>query len=265
MWMFLPALMVGLASCGEGGIGGGGGGSVELKTQLDSVSYGLGMNMGKGTRPDSIHLNLDAFARGYRDGHDSLKLALTDSQAQGVMQRFQEEMGKKMEAKAKAEGEANEKAGAAYLAENKKKPGVIELPSGVQYEILTPGTEKKPAATDQVQVLYKGTLTNGTVFDSATDKANPVTFAVNGVIPGWTEALQLMGEGAKWRIVIPAKLAYGANPQPGGKIKPNATLIFEVELLKVLPPQADAGGPGGPGGAGGAGGPGGPGGNPQGK
>ncbi len=260
MWMFLPALMIGLASCGEGGIGGGGG-TVELKTQLDSVSYGLGMNMGKGTRPDSIHLNMDAFVRGYRDGHDSLKLSLSDSQAQGVMQRFQEEMGKKMEAKAKVEGEASEKAGSAYLAENKKKPGVIELPSGVQYEILTPGTGKKPTATDQVEVLYKGTLIDGTVFDSAMDKSKPVTFPVNGVIPGWTEALQLMQEGAKWRIVIPAKLAYGANPQPGGKIKPNSTLVFEVELLKVLPPQA-AGGAGGPGGPGGAGG---PGGNPQGK
>jgi FKBP-type peptidyl-prolyl cis-trans isomerase FklB len=137
---------------------------------------------------------------------------------------------------AKMAGEKNQKEGEAFLAENKKKEGVITLPSGLQYKVIKAGSGNKPKATDTVTVHYQGTLVNGTEFDSSYRRGQPVSFPVNGVIPGWTEALQLMEAGAKWQIVIPSNLAYG-DRGAGPQIGPNATLIFEIELISIQEPK----------------------------
>ena len=161
------------------------------------------------------------------------KTLLTDDQIKAVMTDLQSQVRQKQEAKRQAMAEANKKDGAAFLAANATKPGVVTLPSGLQYKVLTPGTGPKPAATDSVICNYRGTLLDNTEFDSSYKRGQPATFPVTGVIKGWTEALQLMPVGSKWQLFIPADLAYGERAQgPGG---PNATLIFEVELLSIQP------------------------------
>ena len=145
---------------------------------------------------------------------------------------YQKELETQYEAKAKAEGEKNLKAGEAFLAENGKKEGVVTLPSGLQYKVIAAGAGKKPTAKDTVSVHYRGTLIDGKEFDSSIGRGEPATFPVSGVIPGWTEALQLMQEGAKWQVFVPAKLAYGERGA-GPMIGPNSTLIFDVELIKI--------------------------------
>ncbi len=242
-WLLLPLATLVIAACQDGGAGGAGKSSDTTKakldsiSQLDSVSYVIGQNLGDRARGDSVKLNPDMLVRGFNDAYAN-KGALTDSQMNAVMASFQTTLQKEQAERANKAGAANEEKGKKFLEENKKKEGVIELPSGLQYKILTPGTGKSPGETDQVQVLYKGRLMDGTVFDSATDRSAPATFYVAGVIPGWTEALKMMQEGAKWEVYIPGKLAYGIAPPPGGKIEPNSLLIFEVELVKVLPPTA---------------------------
>jgi len=229
-----------LSACQDGGAGGASDSKtarLDSVSQLDSVSYSIGVNLGNRARTDSVALNADMVMKGMKDGIAD-KGMLNDSQMNVVMASFQATLQKKQEEKMQKEGGANEQAGTKFLAENKAKPGVVELPSGLQYKVLTPGTGATPTASDQVQVLYKGRLLDGTVFDSSLDRSNPISFYVNGVIPGWTEALQKMQEGAKWEVYIPGKLAYGLQPPPGGKIGPNSLLIFEVELVKVLPPAA---------------------------
>jgi FKBP-type peptidyl-prolyl cis-trans isomerase FklB len=148
------------------------------------------------------------------------------------MNTFKEEMTKKQEEAMKKAAEKNKKDGAAFLAENKKKEGVVTLPSGLQYKIITQGTGNTPKATDTVTVNYRGSLVDGTEFDSSYKRGQPATFPVNGVIKGWTEALQLMKEGAKWQLFIPSDLAYGEKGA-GNVIGPNATLIFDVELISA--------------------------------
>ena len=248
-WLLLPAMILILSACDTkqpaGDVKDQKKSTLDSISQLDSVSYSIGLNLGNRARTDSVKLNPEMITRGISDGLAD-KGALSDSQMNVVMMSFQATLQKKQEEKLKRDGETNEAAGKKFLAENKSKSGVVELPSGLQYKIVTPGTGKMPTATDQVQVLYKGRLLDGTVFDSSLDRSNPVSFSVNGVIPGWTEALQKMGEGAKWEIYIPGNLAYGLQPPPGGKIGANALLIFEVELLTVLPPApADEGSGGG--------------------
>ena len=163
------------------------------------------------------------------------KPLLTDEEARAAMVALQADLRKKGEEKMLVQGEANKKEGDAFLAENKTKEGVVALPSGLQYKILKEGAGPKPAATDTVVCNYKGTLLDNTEFDSSYKRGQPATFPVSGVIKGWTEALQLMPVGSKWELFIPADLAYGARGGPGGGIGPNATLVFEVELMSIQP------------------------------
>jgi FKBP-type peptidyl-prolyl cis-trans isomerase len=203
----------------------------ELKTQKEKLSYALGMNMGGGLKTNSIDVDADVLAQGLRDALAGKSTLLTDQEARETIMTVQREIQAKMQEKLKVEGEKNKKAGDAFLAANKKKEGVKTLPSGLQYKILADGKGATPKATDTVTVHYKGTLIDGAEFDSSYKRNEPASFPVNGVIKGWTEALQLMKEGSKWQLFIPANLAYGEQGRPG--IPPNSVLIFEVELIKV--------------------------------
>lgn len=208
----------------------------DMKTLKEKVSYGIGLSIGKDFQRQNIDVDLDILKRGIQDGLTGAKPLLTDQQLKETMQSFQKEMKAKHQQRAKVEGEKNKKEGEAFLKANAKKEGVKTLPSGLQYKILKKGTGSTPKPTDTVTVNYRGTLLDGTVFDSTYKRGKPATFRVNGVIPGWTEALQHMKEGAKWRLFIPSNLAYGERGA-GPVIGPNAVLIFDVELLKVTSPE----------------------------
>jgi FKBP-type peptidyl-prolyl cis-trans isomerase len=205
-----------------------------LKTQKDKTSYAMGMNIGTGLRKQSVDIDPAIVARGLRDAFSNAKTLLTEDEARAVLTQLQGELRKKQQDMAQQLGEANKKAGMEFLEANKTKDGVVTLPSGLQYKILQEGTGPKPAPTDTVVCNYRGTLLNNTEFDSSYKRGQPATFPVNGVIKGWTEALQLMPVGSKWQLFIPAELAYGERG-PGGQIGPNSTLIFEVELLSIQP------------------------------
>ncbi len=202
--------------------------TLTLKTQKEKLSYIIGMDMGKNLKNQSVDIDPNILAKGIKDGLSGGKNLLTDQEIRETMAAFQKEMV----AKQQALGEKNKKEGEAFLAENKKKKGVTTLPSGLQYKVVKAGTGKKPKPTDTVTVHYQGTLIDGTEFDSSYRRGQPVTFPVNGVIPGWTEALGLMQEGAKWQLFIPSNLAYGERGT-GSQIGPNAALIFEVELISI--------------------------------
>ena len=204
--------------------------------QKDKVSYSIGMEIGKNLKTQSLDVNPEFLAKGLKDSFSDGKPLMTDDEMREVLIGFQKEMMAKQQELAKQLGEKNQKEGDAFLAENKKKEGVITLPSGLQYKVIKAGSGNKPKATDNVSVHYQGTLTNGTEFDSSYRRGQPVSFPVNGVIPGWTEALQLMEVGAKWQVVIPSNLAYG-DRGAGPQIGPNSTLIFEIELLSIEEPK----------------------------
>lgn len=204
-----------------------------LTTSKQKASYAIGMNWGTGLHRQAIDVDSAALIQGMKDALAGGKTLLTEDEARAALMQLQKEMQEKQQAKAAQEGEANKKEGDAFLAANKTKEGVVTLPSGLQYKILTPGTGPKPTATDSVVCNYKGTLINGTEFDSSYKRGEPATFPVTGVIKGWTEALQLMPVGSKWQLFIPPDLAYGPRGTPGGPIGPNATLIFEVELISI--------------------------------
>jgi len=206
-------------------------------SQLEKVGYSLGYNLGRRFAQDQIELDDKSFSKGVADGASGNAGVLTDEQMAQVLQAFQQEQQAKMvakrqelEVKRQAQGEDNKKAGKAFLEENAKKDGVVTLDSGLQYKVISEASGDKPKASDTVEVHYRGRLLDGTEFDSSHKRGKPARFQVNQVIPGWTEALQLMPEGSKWELYIPADLAYGAGGTPGA-IGPNATLIFEVELL----------------------------------
>ena len=207
-----------------------------LKDQKDKVSYSIGMEIGKNMKRQSLDVNPEFLTKGVKDAFSDGKPLMTDEEMKEALMAFQKEMMAKQQELAKVAGEKNQKEGEAFLAENKKKEGVITLPSGLQYKVIKAGSGNKPKATDTVSVHYQGTLINGTEFDSSYRRGQPVSFPVNGVIPGWTEALQLMEAGAKWQIVIPSNLAYG-DRGAGPQIGPNATLIFEIELLSIQEPK----------------------------
>lgn len=204
-----------------------------LTTQKDKASYAIGLNIGRSMHKDSVDVDTAILLRGLKDGLAGNKPLLTDDEARATMVALQADLRKKQEEKMAVLGETNKKEGEAFLAENKTKDGVVTLPSGLQYKILTEGTGPKPTTTDTVVCNYKGTLLDNTEFDSSYKRGQPATFPVSGVIKGWTEALQLMPVGSKWQLFIPADLAYGARGGPGGGIGPNATLIFEVELMSI--------------------------------
>ena len=193
------------------------------------------MNMGEGMRKQSVDVDTAILYRGLQDGLAGGKTLLTDEEARTVLMALQNEVRKQQQEKFQAQGEANKKAGEAFLAANKTKEGVVVLPSGLQYKVLQEGSGPKPADTDTVVCNYKGTLIDNTEFDSSYKHGQPATFPVTGVIKGWTEALQLMSVGSKWQLFIPPELAYGARGGPGGNIGPNATLLFEVELVSIQP------------------------------
>ena len=210
-----------------------------LATQEQKVSYILGMNIGRQFKANSVPLDTTSFIDGVKTGSDGSEPKLKQEEIQATMMAFQKDMEKKQaeaEAAQKATMEAaatkNKEDGAKFLAENGKKAGVTTTASGLQYEVLKEGTGPKPKATDTVTVHYVGTLLDGKEFDSSIKRNEPATFALNAVIPGWVEALQLMPEGSKWKVYLPSELAYGPGGT-GGDIGPNATLVFEVELIKV--------------------------------
>lgn len=202
-----------------------------LTTPKERISYSIGANIGSNFKRQEIDIDVKTLAAGVADALAG-KTALTEAEMHEVMNTFQQEMQTKMQAKEKIEGAANIKKGEEFLAANAKKEGVKTTASGLQYKVLKSGSGKTPKATDTVKTHYHGTLIDGTVFDSSVERNEPATFPVNGVIPGWTEALQLMKEGDKWQLTVPAKLAYGERGA-GGKIGPNSTLIFDVELLAI--------------------------------
>jgi FKBP-type peptidyl-prolyl cis-trans isomerase FklB len=200
-----------------------------LKNQKDKISYIIGMDIGTNLKKQSIDIDSNILAKGVKDALAGTKPLLTEQEIQETMMAFQKDMMAKQE----EIGKKNKKEGEAFLAENKKKEGVKTLPSGLQYKVIKAGTGKKPKLSDTVTAHYRGTLIDGTEFDSSYKRGQPATFPVSGgMIPGWTEALQLMEEGAKWQLFIPSNLAYGERGA-GSVIGPNATLIFEVELISI--------------------------------
>src|SRR5262249_37364518 len=207
-------------------------GAAAFATPKEKASYALGMYFGTLLHRQGIaaeDVDLDVLQHGLKDAAGGGKTLLTEEEERATLQQWQGELRAQLAAK-------NKKEGAAFLAANKPKEGVVTLPSGLQYKILTAGTGPKPAATDTVACNYRGTFINGTEFDSSAKSGKPVTFPLNGVIKGWTEALQLMPTGSKWQLFIPPDLAYG---EPGrGPIPPNSTLVFEVELVSIEPPKA---------------------------
>jgi FKBP-type peptidyl-prolyl cis-trans isomerase FklB len=204
----------------------------ELKTDKEKLSYSIGMDIGGNLKRQSVEVDPDLLAKGLKDSYGGGKTVLTEDEARKAITDFQKTMTAKQAETMKKLSEKNKADGEKFLAENAKKEGVKTLPSGLQYKEIAPGTGKSPKATDTVTTHYKGTLIDGTEFDSSHKRGQPATFQVSGVIPGWTEALQSMKEGAKWQLFVPSNLAYGERGA-GREIGPNATLIFDVELISV--------------------------------
>lgn len=204
-----------------------------VKTQKQKVSYSLGADVASNFKRLGIDIDVDVLVKGLRDTFAGKKLLMTEEDVRATMSAFESELRQKQAQATKVTAEKNKKAGDAFLAENKTKDGVVTLASGLQYKILKAGGGKKPTDNDAVECHYRGTLLDGTEFDSSYRRGQPATFKVKGgVIPGWTEALELMPVGSKWQLFIPPQLAYGERGA-GRDIGPNATLIFEVELLAI--------------------------------
>ena len=207
-----------------------------LTTRKDKFSYALGMNIGTGLganlKKQSVEVDSNLVSQGLKDTMSGGKTRLTQEEAQAVLKEVQTEVQKQQQEKMKETADKNKAEGEAFLAANKSKDGVVTLPSGLQYKILTAGTGPKPTASDSVVCNYRGTLINGTEFDSSYKRGQPATFGVGQVIKGWTEALQLMPVGSKWQLFVPSSLAYGERGA-GAEIGPDSTLIFEVELLSI--------------------------------
>ena len=194
---------------------------------MDKFSYAIGLGIGQNLLSMGAQgINVEDFAQAIADVLNRNELAMSHNEAREIVNKYFMELEEKMNAENIAKGKA-------FLAENAKKEGIITLPSGLQYEVITEGNGKKPSATDRVKCHYEGTLIDGTLFDSSIKRGQPAVFGVNQVIKGWVEALQLMSEGSKWRLFIPSELGYGAQ-QAGEMIPPHSTLIFEVELIEVL-------------------------------
>jgi FKBP-type peptidyl-prolyl cis-trans isomerase len=209
-----------------------------LPTDKEQISYTIGMAMGKQLTEIKDEVNLDTVVKAMRTQMAGEKLLLTEEQAKTIFEGFGQKMQAKQIAKMMADAKNNLDNGNKFLAENGKKPGVTTTASGLQYQVLTAGTGPKPTMKDGVNVHYKGTLLDGKTFDSSYDRGQPATMPLEGVIPGWSEGLQLMRTGSKYRFWIPAKLAYGEQAPP--MIGPNQVLVFEVELLNIVKPGAPA-------------------------
>jgi FKBP-type peptidyl-prolyl cis-trans isomerase len=203
-----------------------------LDTEKDKLSYAMGMDLGNQLKSRSVDIDPALFRQGLEDALSGSKTRLTEAEAKAVIAGLQTVMLAKQAGAAKAAGEKNKAEGEAFLAANRAKEGVVTLPSGLQYKVLTAGTGTKPTLNDTVVCHYRGTLINGKEFDSSYRRKDPVSFPVKGVIKGWTEVLQLMPVGSKWQVFIPSTLAYGERGA-GADIAPNATLIFEIELVAI--------------------------------
>ncbi|WP_297092611.1 FKBP-type peptidyl-prolyl cis-trans isomerase [uncultured Draconibacterium sp.] len=227
IYLLVVGLIVAATSCQQGGPA-----NVKLETSVDSVSYAIGVLVGANNKqqlesaPGNDEMNLEAMAAAFRAASLGEEVSITEEDANAMVQKFFRDAGER-------ESQANLEKGNQFLEENKAREGVVTTESGLQYEVLTEGTGEKPGATDKVRVHYHGTLIDGTVFDSSVDRGEPAVFGVNQVISGWTEALQLMPVGSKWKVFIPSELAYGPRGA-GGDIGPNSALIFEVELLEIV-------------------------------
>ena len=227
IYLLAIGLLIAGTSCQQGGSK-----NIKLETNIDSVSYAVGILVGSNNNqqlnnaPGGDKLNVEVIASAFSSATLSEDLKITEEEANELIQRYFQEVSEK-------ESQVNLEAGNAFLQENKAREGVKTTESGLQYEIITEGTGEIPKDTDRVRVHYHGTLIDGTVFDSSVDRGEPATFGVNQVIKGWTEALQLMPVGSKWKVYIPAELAYGERAA-GNDIGPNSTLIFEVELLEIV-------------------------------
>ena len=215
----------------------------DLKTEDDKVSYSLGFSMGSNFEKNELKMNLEIFQKGIKDGFTGSKQILNEEEIEKTMMAFQQKMRAKKQAEymkkmgeRKKQGEANKEKGGKFLEGNKTKEGIVTLKGGLQYKILKKGTGASPKATDTVKCHYKGTTIDGKEFDSSYKRGEPATFALNRVIKGWTEGLQLMKEGGKWQFFIPSELAYGERGS-GPDIGPNEVLIFEVELLGIEKPE----------------------------
>ena len=206
--------------------------AAELKTELDKVSYVIGTQIAQNFKKQDIEINIESLILGLKDVMAGKELALGEDERQQVMTSFRKRMMAKQAAQKAEQAAKNLAEGQAFLDANKTKEGGQALPSGLQYKVIKEGTGQTPTADDKVKTHYRGTLINGTEFDSSYKRNKPAEFAVTGVIKGWTEALQLMKEGSKWELYIPANLAYGERARPN--IPPNSTLIFEIELLEVV-------------------------------
>ncbi|MDX1450990.1 MAG: FKBP-type peptidyl-prolyl cis-trans isomerase [Oleiphilaceae bacterium] len=202
-----------------------------LETQEQKVSYSFGVVFGKRMTVDLPELDMEAFVQGLGDAFNGKATLLTDEEVGQVLSQYQRDMQQEQMDKMREIAVKNKELGEAFLAENKNKEGVVTLASGLQYKVLEEGKGPQPGPNDKVTVHYTGSLINGEVFDSSVERGQPASFPLNGVIAGWTEALQLMPQGSKWRLFIPAELAYGSN---GNRtIGPNETLLFDVELLDI--------------------------------
>ena len=205
-------------------------------TQKDRASYGIGLRIGQNLKQSGVDtetVNLEMLVRGFRDALGGAQPAVSEAQLEAALTAFETEMAQKFQQRQQALGAENKRAGDAYLAKNKTRPEVKTLPSGLQYEVIKEGTGPSPAAEDVVRVHYHGQLIDGTVFDSSVQGGEPAQFPVNQVIDGWTEALQKMKVGSKWRLFIPPDLAYREQGAEGTPIGPNAVLVFDVELLGI--------------------------------
>lgn len=210
---------------------------VSLDTLNQRVSYSVGYDVAKNFKDNEFNLDMAIVLAGLNDAQNSAEPRLSQEQIAATMAEFQQYMVEQHQKKTDAKSQVNVAEGEAFLMANKIKEGVVTLESGLQYKVITEGTGRKPLAEDVVQVHYRGTLIDGTGFDSSYDRGQPAEFPVSRVIAGWTEALQLMAEGSKWQLVIPSNLAYGEQAM-GGVIAPNSVLVFDVELLKVLSDSA---------------------------
>ncbi len=208
--------------------------SSAFKTPVEKRSYALGLDVGRQMKKESIEIDPTIFTQGLKDALSGNQALLSDEELRATIVELQTELRAKQAQVHKEQAEKNKRAGEAFLAENKKKEGVVTLPDGLQYKVLKAGEGKKPTAEDTVVCQYRGTLIDGTEFDSSYKRNQPATFPVNRVIKGWTEALQLMPAGSKWQLFIPSDLAYGERGA-GNEIPPDATLIFEVELVSIQP------------------------------
>ncbi len=233
LWMFTLAMMT-LLTVAAAAQNAPAQNAPALKTPVEKRSYALGLDIGRQIRKESLEMDPALFAQGFKDALAGNQSLMSDEEVRAAIVDLQNEMRAKQAQAQKELAEKNKQAGEAFLAENKKKEGVVTLPSGLQYKILKAGDGKKPTAEDTVVCQYRGTLIDGKEFDSSYKRNQPATFPVNRVIKGWTEALQLMPAGSKWQLFIPPDLAYGERGA-GADIPPNSTLIFEVELVSIQP------------------------------